>query len=477
MKKMISLLLAVILVLGLCACGAKPAESTATASDEAPAGFQVGFARANITPSDSVPLGGYGNTSTRMSNGFLDYIYTSAIAISDGENTVIIIENDLPAAVATVLSKVRKKVSEKTGIPEEHVMAAVDHIHSGPDLWNTGEPSITKYSTELIDKMTENALAAVEDMKPVTVTSGSAQVQDLNFVRHYLLEDGHVRGPSFGLQYDSPKVGHTHEPDRTLQVVSFQQEGGKEIVLVNWQAHPQMATTNNYNSITADTIGAMREHVQSQRDCQVFYVLGASGDIQAVSLIDSENVYTNHKDYGKALGDAVLGVLNGDMAPLETGAVKTAETVYTATVDKSENSKVADARVIYDQWSKDNDYDAAVAAGEAVGINSPYHAKGIINKSNMDDTESFSIYAFGIGELGIVFAPYEMFCENGAYIKENSPYGRTIVCSMANDSYSYIPAAAGFDYNCYEANSCRFVKGTGEELAEAFVSMLNELNK
>ena len=323
--------------------------------------------------------------------------------------------------------------------------------------------------------MVDTALAAVADMKPVTVTSGEAQVQDLSFVRHYYTEDGHVRGPNFGLQYNSPKVGHTHEPDRQMQVVSFQQEGGKEIVLVNFQAHPQMATSYDYNSITADTIGAMRNHVMSKRECEVFYVLGASGDVQAISLIDSENRYADHKAYGVAFGDAVLDILNGEMAPLSLGEVKTAETIYMGVVDKSENHKVVEARAIVDEWNKTNDYDAAVAAGVAVGINSPYHAKGILSRSNMGDSEEVLIYAFGIGELGFVFAPYEMFCENGAYIKENSPYSRTIVCSMANDSFDYISAAAGFDYNCYEANNGRFVKGTGEELAEAFVQMLQGL--
>ena len=99
-KKLICLLLAFVLLLSLCACAQQAPEAT-TEGDTPAAGLQVGFARANITPEDSVPLGGYGNTSTRMSDGFLDYIYTSAIAISDGENTVVIIENDLTAAVST----------------------------------------------------------------------------------------------------------------------------------------------------------------------------------------------------------------------------------------------------------------------------------------------------------------------------------------------------------------------------------------
>lgn len=474
MKKMISLLLVLVMVLGLCACSGETAKSTEE-TNGTDAGLKLGFARTNITPEYSVPLGGYGNTSNRMSNGMLDYIYTSAISLTDGETTVIIIENDLPAQVKKVLDEVRQKVSEQTGVPVDRIMAGVDHIHSAPDLWNTAEPSINTYTKELIAKMVDTAVSAWKDMKPVTVTAGSAQVEDVNFVRHYVLEDGHVRGPSFGLQYDSPKVGHTHDPDKTMQVVKFAQEGGEEIALVNWQAHPQYVTSSTDLNITSDTIGAMRDYLETETGCKMFYVLGASGDVMSVSLIDSENVYKTYKDLGKALGKAAQEILQGEMTAMDASQIKTTKTVYTGTVDKSEMDKLPQAREIYDQWTRDNDYNAAVAAGEPYGINSPYHAKGIINKSNMGDTEDFEIFAFAIGDLGMVFAPYEMFCENGAYIKEHSPYQNTIVCTMANDNYNYIAAEAGFEYNSYEANTCRFVRGTAESLAEEFVSMLNQL--
>lgn len=476
MKRVLALFLALVMTLSLHACG-KAEGNSETDANKAASSLKVGYAREDITAEYSVPLAGYGNTSKRMSTGKLDYLYTTALALSDGENTVIIIENDLTAPVVSVLSKVRQKVSKNTGIPEERIMIAVDHVHSAPDLYNTGESSIVQYSTFLIEKMVSAAEAAIEDLKPATLSAGSDTVENLNFVRHYNLEDGHVRGPSFGLQYDSPKVSHTHDPDKEMQVVRLQQEGGENILLVNFQAHPQLAAGSDTHELTADTIGAMREHVESTMDCKVFYVLGASGDIQAVSLIDSENVYNDHKSYGKAMGSAVLKIVDEKMAALDAEQIKTTMTSYTATVDKTEVSKAGDARVIYDQWQQDNDYYAAVRAGEAVGINSPYHAGAILTKSGMEDTEEVKIYAFGIGDLGFVFAPYEMFCENGAYIKENSPYARTIVCTMTNESFAYISSEAGFDYNCYEANTGRFIRGTGEALAEAFVSMLNTLNE
>ena len=475
MKKILSLVLAVMLLLGLCACG--QGEKTAETMAAETAVFSVGYSRTNITPNYSVPLGGYGNSSFRMSDGFLDYLYTTALAISDGENTIVLIENDMHAAVQALLDNVRKEVSAETGIPVEQIMVGVSHAHSTPDLWNAAESSIGQYTTEVKKNMVKNAVAAVKDMKPATVSGGSGETPEhTSFVRHYQLEDGHVRGPNFGLQYTSPMVGHTHEPDRQMQVLKFERDGEKPIVLVNWQSHPQMATEGGKSlSITADTVGVMRDRVMDSADCEFIYMLGASGDILGVSQIDSENVVKDYKEMGNTLGDTVLEILQ-DMEPVKTGTVGAAFTSFEATVDHTEDGKAAGASVVKEYWEKTNDFNGSVAMGEPYGINSPYHATAIITKGGLDKTGNVDLYAFVVGDLAFVCAPYEMFCENGAYIKENSPVKNTVVMTMTNGSHSYISSAAGYDYNCYEANTCRYVKGTGEALAEEFVMMLYSLH-
>ena len=474
MKKIAALILVAVMVLGLCACGQneQSVETTAAASAT---GIQVGYSTMDITPKYSVPLGGYGNSSFRMSDGFLDYIYTTAIAISDGENTLILIENDLQAAVSLVFGAVRKKLSEKTGIPEENIMIGIDHIHSAPDLWNTAEGSIGQYTSELKDIMVKNALAAVEDMKSATFSYGEGTVENCNFVRHYVLEDGHVRGPNFGLQYNSPKVGHTHEPDRQMQVVKIEREGEKPIVLVNWQSHPQMSGGADNKAITADTVGAMRTYLTKEANCDFMYFLGASGDVMAVSLIDSDNVHKDYRELGQSLGEGALGILNSEMKPLTSGQVKGTHYVFVAEVDHSEDGKASGAAIVKAHWEKTNDFNACVELGAQYGINSPYHATGIITKGGLGKTGDVDMYAFAIGDLAFICAPYEMFCENGKYIKENSPFSATFVMTMANSSHNYISSAEGFDYNCYEANTCRYVKGTAEALAEQYVQLLDQL--
>ena len=94
----------------------------------------------------------------------------------------------------------------------------------------------------------------------------------------------------------------------------------------------------------------------------------------------------------------------------------------------------------------------------------------------MGRTESFDVWTYSFGDIGFVAAPYEMFDNNGQYIKENSPFSMTVVATLCNRANGYIPSEDIYEYGSYECDTTKFVKGTGEELAELFVSMLTELH-
>ena len=64
MKKIISLVLTLCILMSVVGCSGGNTETTPT---EAPVEIKVGFGRADITPTSSVPLAGYGNTTSRMS--------------------------------------------------------------------------------------------------------------------------------------------------------------------------------------------------------------------------------------------------------------------------------------------------------------------------------------------------------------------------------------------------------------------------
>ena len=92
MKKIVSLLLAAVLLLGLCACGAAaPAGEGGETTAAAGSGFRVGYSKADITPEGPVAMGGYGKADQRISKGVLSYLYVTCIAITDADDNTILI--------------------------------------------------------------------------------------------------------------------------------------------------------------------------------------------------------------------------------------------------------------------------------------------------------------------------------------------------------------------------------------------------
>ena len=126
MKKLIAVILVMLMVLGMVACGASEgaadtgATPAATKDPNALAEGQllVGYGRTNITPEDSVPLSGYGNTSRRMSSGFMDYLYATCFAVTDADgNTAILFGIDMTNSGNTLYTTAREKISKKYNIP------------------------------------------------------------------------------------------------------------------------------------------------------------------------------------------------------------------------------------------------------------------------------------------------------------------------------------------------------------------------
>ena len=79
MKKLLALFFALSLCLPFVGCQETP-ETPAT---QAPAQFSVGFAKADITPSESMPLDGYDGVNEsefRWSNSVISRLYASSIS-------------------------------------------------------------------------------------------------------------------------------------------------------------------------------------------------------------------------------------------------------------------------------------------------------------------------------------------------------------------------------------------------------------
>ena len=247
MKKILALLLAILMILSLCACGESGENGEAQME-----GLQVGFGRENITPDFSVGIGGYSDNETRRSEGFLDYIYSTCIAITEGETTILLFTIDNLAITQSNLNKLRESVSPATGVPAEHIYALGTHTHSAPSI-TTNDAEGQKYMEMFYAGAVTAAQAALEDRSGTTLYSAKTEIEGMNFVRHYLLENGTYAGSNFGDFGAAAIKEHATAGDPQMVLVKFDRadEAKQDILLVNWQAHPDHAKENGYTSFSS----------------------------------------------------------------------------------------------------------------------------------------------------------------------------------------------------------------------------------
>ncbi len=438
--------------------------------------LSVGYARADITPSESVPLRGFGNTSQRMSRRVLDPLYATCIAFTDAEGeTALVFALDLISATSQWVTHFRPAVSSATGIPEDHIFASGTHTHSGPDYDNKEKPSIARWADEVTPFFAEAAVNALKDRRPARMFTAAVQTNGLNFVRRYILEDGSAAGENYGHFDRSPIARHESEPDRSMQLVKFVREEAPDILLANFQVHPVRTGGLTVYDISADLPGAMRSVLEKKLGCRFAYFTGGAGNINPFSRIPDENIWNDHLSHGNAMAQAALSVMQ-DFKPAKTGKVRTVWNYVQQPVNHTQDHLVQEAIRIWMGFVRSNDPETWARKANEIGLNSVYHAGLVINKSRLPATVKVPLCALSIGDVGFAFAPYEMFDTNGMQIKAGSPFPMTFVLSCSNTAnFAYIPSALGAKNGGYSSDMCWFLPGTGEQFADTLIECLKEV--
>lgn len=436
--------------------------------------LSVGFGRVDISPTEPTPLRGYGYSSGRMSSKIQDPLYATCIALTDsGDNTVLIFTLDLTNSYTEVMDAARLQISERTGIPVDAIMVSATHNHSSPDLENLEEPSVPRYIESLKGWMTQAAVDALNDRALTRVYIASAETENLNFVRRYQLQDGSYAGDNFGNFKAAPIAGHETEVDSELQLVRFQRQGAKDVILANFQTHPHREGGSSNTAVTSDIIGPFREKMESTLDCHFAYFTGGSGNVNPASRIAEENITKDYIEQGHALADYALAAYDS-FQEIPTTSVKITKTLYQGKVDQSMNwaANVCEAAV--------NHYLLMGSVGPFAyirdyGVRNIYQANAIAIRGRMPAVTEVPTYAVSVGDLAFVAVPFEMFDTNGMQIKDGSPFSMTFVMTCANNNLSYLPSELAFRHGGYSVDVTLFQQGTAEELVATYLDMLNTL--
>ena len=438
--------------------------------------LKIGYGRVDITPEDHVHLTGYGNDAVRLSEEFRDKIFATCLAFTDAQDhTVLLFTTDTMATYDGVTGPVRREIAAEFGLPFENVQVASTHTHSAPAI-TMKTPAMEAYREKYCEGLKEAARKAMADRTAGVIYIGNAYTDNMNFVRHYKMADGTFAGANFG-SWAAGFAGHTSQPDTCLQAIKFVRPGAKDVVLVNFQAHPCFTGGIDKKVLSADYIGDLRSFVEEKTGAKFAFFQGAAGNHNGLSFDQRETRTRDSAEYGKLLGGYVLTALErlssvtGDMTVAAVGRDMELE------LDHSDDHLVEKARQIQQIWRETYDRPRCNALAQEIGQNSVYALSHIIARAGRGETEVMPIYALKVGPLGFACAPYEMFGASGMHIKEWAPYAMTFVVSMCNDYRNYLATRLAFNHGCYEVDSRRYPAGTAELLADNFVEMLKELKK
>lgn len=425
----------------------------------------IGYGKTCITPQESVPLAGMGNTSKRMSTMILDDLYATCVAFT-GENqqTVLMFTLDQLHANKKWTDPLRKAVEEATGVPAGHVMVSHTHTHSAPDMYNDKKDSIARYGEQMIRRCVQAAQMAMADRSEARLYAATIETEGVCFTRHYTGEDENGK-----------PTAHRGVADPTLQVIKVVRKQAQDLVLINWQAHATFNNGYTRYDVSADFIGAMRNRMEDRTGAKFAFFQGASGNLAGRSRIPGEEKAHEYDEYGQLMADYALEALD-QLSPVAAGPVELLSDEFVVPVDHSDDHMLEKAMEVLKLWYETYDTTASRLLAEKYGMTNYLHAGGIRTRAELPQSVDFHIDAFRVGDLAFVCAPYEMFGINGMFIKAHSPFAMTFVATSCNCLHGYLAADSAFEYQCYERDYRRYPRGTAERVAGAFVELLKKLH-
>ena len=422
MKRGIAVFLCVITVLMLGACGGEKKVE----ADPLQGVFSVGYGRGDVTPAPGITMGGFAaaGEATRTATAVLNKLCITCIAITDPQGqTVLLYTYDAKSISKTSADTLCAAISKAVDIPKEQIFISATHSHSTPDV--EGAWLVTSMGAAM-----EAAEEALADRAAATMAYVCTDLEQMSFVRHYNTNQGIVIGDNFWPQNSGTPVSHTTQADKELRVVRFDRGGNKKpVILANWLGHASMASTGSSEYglmyryyLSSDYVGFCREYVEVNSDCHFALFMGASGNINPASHIPGEDITKNADEYGTMLGGHIVTALSA-MTPGKTGQVR---------------------------------YQSGTFQG---------------------NTDQIAINALGLGSLGIITAPFEMFDTTSMAVRKDSPFDVTFVLTQTNGSFGYMPTDMCLDYNdCYEVRNCRFPRGSAEAIVSDYLQLLQAVS-
>lgn len=382
--------------------------------------------------------------SFNPATGVKNDLFTHAIALEQGEKTVILISIDTSGLGTAFTRRVREALHREIGVDPKAVMVSAIHIHTGgPQLmdvfWGQGEDKAV--NDLFFEKTVEAAVEAYRSRVPVTARFAMGFEDRISFCRNYQMVDGSIR-TNPGRKHAAEALCPVSEIDCTLSTLRFDDAKGKPVCeIVNFACHPDTVGGHEY---CADFPGEMRQKLKDVygNSYTVLFLNGCSGNvnhIDAFRYLDPDFHYgkEHYKYMGGILAEDVLA-LHNELEPIEGEVIDFAHKRFRAPRRQPSEQDM--------KWANE-------VLSDPAGGKVDKRLAEELNRLHKHPKryELVEMQAFRIGDVFTVGFPGEPFADIGMRLRDRMIPHQLIISELANNELGYFATEPAFSANVYEA--------------------------
>jgi hypothetical protein len=458
----------------------------------------AGVARADITPPVGIAHANWGAQAHERAAGVDLPMWATALALSDGTTTTVIVDLDISGLRMENATKVRQAVADRTELPVSNIRLAYTHTHSGPSTSSSG--GWVSGGVELIAGFLENVAAKVAGaaweactrLQPARIAAGTGR-SAIAVNRRYITPE------------ETVVVGHNWQGpvDHEVKVVRIDDLHEQSLaIIVNYACHPIIVGPYN-DLITPDYPGVVKRVVEEATGAKCLFLQGATGDIGPIEGCTSQEPLSVYRKLGKRLGYAAASVaIDLETANKQDRYVRTLESgaplgvfEYEILPDEPVTLRVA-TRPVQMPLKEHPAFEVADAEARACaeelqrlrreGTEAEIRWAGMLAKRSRMRAErsrayhgkshvELELHAIRINDIVIMGMPGEPFVEIGLAVKAASPFAHTLFSGYSNVGGSYIPMAQAYPVGGYEVDVTPYRPEAAQAVIDESLALLKEL--
>lgn len=394
-----------------------------------PGGLSVSTAKVDITPDVPLPLGGYSERGSKLSEPGGDHLYARTVLFSGGRTKIALVSVEILTIPESLVREVKKRIPADVAL-----FMGATHTHSAPDSQMLNDrmtffiPGIAKYNSKWLDWYAERIAKSVN----TSLAATPSELYDLS------IKEAHV----------DVNIGRRKfaDPDKLETEIDAREVGDRSARMVRltleYAAHGTIYTSRELHT-RGDWPGAVSDVTG------MAVIQGAIGDVLP-------------KEYGKSSPESIKIVRDRLLGALQQAR---SQIVWRPRMPISSVNVPISLDPIKPHPTMAKSYGVPeMFADSIVGQFAPSKA---------------SITAFRIGKLAVVGVPGEPTSVLGRQIRDagrRMGFSSVLVCSHVNGWVGYILSPEDYDLGGYEATLSFYGREEGAKVVTAGIEALKELS-